>query len=68
MEKLVEVCKCKGRMTCPAFAMSSGNFSTIGDYYDAVFWKYLSAVQACTDLIDRKVDVDVYISLDRIPM
>ena len=66
MEKLVEVCKSKCRMKGPAFARLSGNLATPGDYA-AIFREHLSAVHACTDLIDKKIDVDVYLSLNRTP-
>jgi len=66
IEKLVEVCESEGRTVGPAFATPTGDLATPGDY-DSVFRKYLTEVQACTDLIDKKVDVDVYFSLNRTP-
>ena len=62
----MEVCKSEGRMTDLAFATPSSDLATPGDD-DAFFWKYIYAVQACTDLIDKKVNVYFYFSLNRRP-
>ena len=63
---MVKVCESEGRYRGPAFTTPDGKLAVPGDY-DAVFWEYMTEVQAETELISNDVDVDAWFNLNRTP-